>query len=189
MAARDYRTETYNKIVALLKAHAGFFDATGADKTKVREGNFISFVNGKWSPEKQTKGDESFPEAKLELTDLHDTGFTQTQSYAYYSGSFNPRVGAWNRERRFGYALVITHKAQRINDNDVLEEEALNALLIGGPRLGLDFLFAWGPVVGRTTNGYTSEAAGTIRSETRLEIPTIIRVHGNIALAAEAPIP
>jgi hypothetical protein len=175
MAATDFAKVGYDKIWALLEAHAGFAGA-------VHEGNRIKWSNGLIVPYKPSKGPDDFPEAALELGDLSDTAFTLTQKYAY-TPTFNPANEHWTQRETHAYVLKLTHQDLRIGSDTPLEQIARAAIAKGGPRWGLASVFSWGPIAGNRLIGFSDESTGTFRLQTNLYIPVTFQFDGNAQLA------
>lgn len=174
MAATDYVTQVHDRLWELLEAHSPFAIA-------FKPGNRIKVVAGKAFPFKPVhKGDTDVPEAMLVLGDFSDQTFTEASTYRNATAlpAAAPSVALWTEE----YRLVITHRDANFGLASQQIMEIRTALRKGGPRLGLGFVWNWGPLSGSRqiiaeAVDEIGELAGTRRLVTTLRIPVTFRFH------------
>jgi hypothetical protein len=173
MAATDFAKLVYVQLWTLLEAHTGFTD-------RVKAGNRVKVTDGKLDPEKQLKQDADFPEAMLVHGGFTDGMLTGKTGYQTFAAGATTSAQSWIEMHTDVFRAVITHQDLRMDINSALVAEFLTALRKGGARLGLTYVWSWGPVVG--TNEIVSDGEGptkgTLRQVTRIEIPVTRRHHG-----------
>jgi hypothetical protein len=157
VAATNYIQQTYDRIWDLLEAHAPFISL-------IRAGNRIDWTTGAINSQAfRTRGDPaSLQRAKVELIppeDGTDDAFTATPHYGH-DADFAPATEAWIDNPVETYALRLTYPDRRLDLNSVVENEAKTALRKGGPKLGLSWVFRWGPLSTRRNWGFLPESGG-----------------------------
>lgn len=143
MAATQFIIGAYNKIVELLEAHEPFIGG-------VREMCLIDWTeNRKINRKRQlasSKAPADYAEIELGITTGDDTGYTLTQHF----GMKNPAALAsslvWTEQITQVYVLRITTEPKQLAVPQLLHLEAMTAMRKGNPKLGLSYVFMWGPV-------------------------------------------
>lgn len=172
MAAQQFTTAVYAKIVSLLEAHAGF---TGA----VRVGNIIDWTKGIAEARKYGKGNKPFAdlaEFELEMGDAEDTLATLSTNYAARNHAIAAADYVWTEQFRQDYTIVIRSEERHLAGHETAVLEALTAIRKGLPRLGLAYVV----MVGAAPVSRGVEAEATTNGErrfrvTRITVPVMMR--------------
>jgi hypothetical protein len=177
--ADPYKKQTLDAIWALLEGRSAF-------AALFNVGNRIHDTRDGWLRERSHRALADYPQVKLSNGRFTHSGFTlpAQPTYAMERSTFPGSTGDWPVRRRCEFVLTLTARDTAADVLDVAEEEAQNALLLAGPRLGLTFVQQWGPLDARQV--VVKDANGAERRQSTILIPVLMEFSGRELLTALA---
>lgn len=178
MAATDYELLTYQRLKAILLAHAPL---TTDGPTYIRPGDWVWYDGTQDDPESLVRVPTSYPRLALEPAGRTEQHWETRQRYADHDVNATPASLSRNVEIVFNFTVRLTHRNLRLSINSALEAEVMRALRGSNPTLsipgspqtaGYAWVRGWGPLaVARTMGLVEGDTSGTARMMSVFTIP------------------
>jgi hypothetical protein len=179
MPATNYDDLEYARLWELLEGHAPVAAA-------VKPGNRVKLTAGAIVPPKMLmdrKQTADYPELMLLPGDFEWPFFTdKTAGYPVYNSGAVIANQSWLELDTQSYNLTISHGDAKWTAAGLLLAEVKTAIRKGGPRLGLSWIWRFGPVTGGTAVEASEDTREKWMLISRLRIPIVRRLQGETLL-------
>jgi hypothetical protein len=173
MAAANYILAIYQKVFALLEAHAPTAAA-------LKAGNEVREDRGKLNPRgTAAKQPADFPRIVLRHTGEEDTGFTEDPTFAAMESDIVTSGDGWREKVTLTYEVKAIHDSLNLTSASLFELEAKTAIRKGGPRFGLDYVVGWTTSSKSVETDQDQDAPGRMRRVTTITLSVTCEFEGS----------
>ena len=178
MAATDYELLIYQRLKAILLAHAPL---TTAGPTYILPGDWVWYDGTQDDPESLVRVPTSYPRLALEPAGRTEEHWEARPRYGDHDVDATPASLSRKVLIVFNFTVRLTHGNLRLTVNSPLEAEVMRALRGSNPTLsipgspqtdGYPWVLRWGPLaVARTMGLVEGDTSGMARMQSVFTIP------------------
>jgi hypothetical protein len=170
--ANLYRTDTIDRMWALLEAYAPFTDI-------IKQSRRVKDTAEGWLKRLFLRSVGDYPHVQIEMGDNFGGGPITIETFNAEPDAFGTGASNyWLEERTSDFKISIIYEVPGFDKQDALEMAILQAFERAGRNLGVDAILKWGPWKGKRNGSASIPGQDTPRPVTQITIPVVYQFTG-----------